>query len=93
MRIFNGKLFNVKNNSNFTCYTHNGQRVVDYLLSEQNNFYLLNDFIVLDLNEFSNHTPSYFSIKANVNGGNFTYKDTTYYKWKPEYTETFRQAV
>ena len=36
MRIVNGRLHNDKSVGRMTCYTHNGESVVDYVFTEQN---------------------------------------------------------
>ena len=65
LRIVNGRLFGDNNVGKCTCVTLNGQSLVDYLLTQQEDFHILDDFCVLNFNEFSNHAPVYFSLKTN----------------------------
>ena len=67
LRIVNGKLFGDNDDGRGTWWrvTHNGQSFVDYLWTQQEYFYILDDFCVLNFNEFSNHAPVYFSLKTN----------------------------
>ena len=44
MRIVNGRIF--PNTDKMTCFTHNGESVVDYLISSENNFSSLSSMIV-----------------------------------------------
>ena len=45
LRIVNGRLCNDKSIGKVTCYTHNGESVVDYLLTSQANFNLISNLI------------------------------------------------
>ena len=44
LQIVNGRLCNDKLIGKVTCYTHNGESVVDYLLTSQANFNLISNF-------------------------------------------------
>ena len=46
MRIVNGRIF--PNTDKMTCFTHNGESVVDYLITSENNFSSLSYMIVHD---------------------------------------------
>ena len=60
----NGCIF--PNTDKMTCFTHNGESVVDYLTSSENNFSSLSSMIVHEYNEFSNHAPISFSLKIGT---------------------------
>ena len=51
-----------------TCLTHNGESVIDYLISSENNFSSLSSMIIHEYNEFSNNTPISFSLKLVPKG-------------------------
>jgi len=75
----------------FTCLTHNGASVVDYLLTQQDNFNLIDHFSVGDFTTFSNHDPLSFSLRTK-----FSYNDTagvnsknSYYKFDPKHKGMF----
>ena len=93
LRIVNGRLFGDNNVGKCTCVTHNGQSLVDYLLTQQEDFHILDDFCVLDFNEFSNHAHVYFSLKTNyVPIVNCTGENSSH-RWEQEYTSVFRDRI
>ena len=49
-----------------TCYTSNGESVVDYVVTSQQNFSEFCDFKIHDFNEFSNHAAISFSLKIST---------------------------
>ena len=63
-RIVNGRLFT--DTHKMTCYTANGESVVDYVLTSQQNFEQFSDMRIQNFNEFSNHAPISFSLKINT---------------------------
>jgi exonuclease III len=78
----------------FTCMTHNGTSVVDYLLTHRNNFDLLAHFAVGEFLPFSNHAPLSFSLKVstvcrNVNGN----VESKFYKFDNKYKEVFTSDI
>jgi hypothetical protein len=88
-RIVNGRW--PGDRGNFTCLTHNGASVVDYLLTCLDNFNLLENFSVGEFNAFSNHAPLSFSFKINT-----VYREPgkdnrkhTYYKFDSRQKESF----
>ena len=54
MRIVNGRLHKDRSIGRMTCYTHNGESVVDYVLTSQTNFDIISDFEIGDFIEYSN---------------------------------------
>ena len=44
----NGRIGSDQNTGSFTCYTHNGESVVDYLITMQENFDIISSFYVED---------------------------------------------
>ena len=65
LRIVNGRLHNDECIGNYTCYNNRGSIVVDYLLTNYDNFDNVIDFMVGDANEYSKHAPISFSVKTN----------------------------
>ena len=55
--IANGRFFDDSNIGEFTFVTKNGFSVVDYVLSSQDDILCLNNFQILEQNEFSDHAP------------------------------------
>ena len=68
-RIVNGRWSGDR--GNFTCVTHNGASVVDYLLTQQGYFHLIDHFHVGEFTTYSNHAPLSFSLRIKV-----SYNDT-----------------
>ena len=64
MRIVNGRLHKDRSIGRMTCYTYNGESVVDYVLTSQINFNIISDFEIGDFMEYSNHAPVSLSIKT-----------------------------
>lgn len=89
MRIVNGRLHNDKSVGRMTCYTHNGESVVDYVLTEPLNFQIISNFKVGDFTEYSNHAPISFSLKTFTNRINDPTKERHYYKWDDKYKNDF----
>ena len=58
--IVNGRLCNDQN-GNFTFCSTRGLSVTDYLLTHKFNLDSLNNFKILDFNNFSDHAPIYFT--------------------------------
>ena len=57
MRIVNGRIF--PNTVKMTCFTHNGESVVDYLTSSENNFSSLPSISVHEYNEFRRRSRNF----------------------------------
>ena len=81
----------------FTCMTHAGESVVDYLLTTPENFTDIKDFNVHGFNEYSNHAPLTFSIITNNHMNSTTGEKYYTYKWndtyKHEFTESLRKDI
>ena len=72
-----------------TCYTHNGESVVDYVLASQINFNIISDFEIGDFMEYSNHAPVSLSIKTFTDIQSDVKHEHTSYNWKPEHKDAF----
>lgn len=92
MRILNGRIF--ENTDKMTCFTTNGESLIDYALSVERNFGDISDMKVFDFNEFSNHTP--ISIHLKIGTQRSSISNTirkTYYKWDDSCTNEFIQSL
>ena len=88
MRIVNGRIFS--NTDKMTCFTHNGESVVNYFIRSENNFSSLSSMIVHENNEFSNHAPISFSLKIGTERSReATSKYTSNVRWNDEHKENF----
>ena len=88
IKLLNGRLF--PNTDKMTCFTANGESVVDYVVTSQNNFTSISDMQVHDFNEFSNHAPIIFSLKIGTERSNIT--DATYrtvHRWDENLKKEF----
>ena len=55
--IANGRYFEDSEIGEFTFVTQNGSSVVDYVLLSEDDIFCLDNFEILELNEFSDHAP------------------------------------
>ena len=55
--IANGRFFEDGDLGEFTCVTHNGSSLVDYVLADKIDTQCLSNFKIIDFNEFSDHAP------------------------------------
>ena len=93
MRIVNGRLFNDKAIGKFTCTMHNGESVVDYLLTSQEDFAELSHFSINDFNIFSNHAPISFNFRiANIDAREETRTGVSY-KWDESFKADFWNSI
>jgi len=65
LNVANGRLCNDRS-GNFTFCTNKGRSVSGYLLLSPNNFKMLSDFEVLQMNEFSDHMLLFFEFNFSV---------------------------
>ena len=77
----------------WTCITHNGQSVVDYVITSCDTFSTLVDFQVHDFNEFSNNAPLSFSFKTQTYRRETNCKRNKYYKFDSKYRDEFIHEV
>ena len=92
MRIVNGCIFS--NTDKMTCFTHNGESVIDYLISSENNFSSLSSMIVHEYNEFSNHAPISFNLKICIERSReATPKYTCNVRWNDGHKENFVNSL
>ncbi|MCG8032789.1 MAG: hypothetical protein JAZ03_11525 [Candidatus Thiodiazotropha taylori] len=61
LRILNGRFGSDKNIGKFTCHTHRGESVVDYVLASTDLLPLVRDFSIGDPNILSDHSKVEFS--------------------------------
>jgi hypothetical protein len=75
--IGNGRLHKDKNIGNFTCCSNKGLSVVDYIMLNYEDFYIITDFDILPFTEFSDHAPLYFSLELKNRNHNAERNDTS----------------
>ena len=88
MRIVNGRFGTDKKLGKITCFTHNGESTVDYLITERENFSLLSEIRIYDFNMFSNHASLLFNFKIN-SICNTQPEEYISFKWKNEHKDDF----
>ena len=94
MLIVNGRVGKDRTIGNLTCFTHNGESTVDYLLTSYENFDLLLDFHVHDFNVHSNHAPVTFDLRINTSCKNDCKDEERFvYRWNPEHRDQFVHDV
>ena len=83
LRIVNGRLFD--NTHRMTCFTANGESLIDYILTREQNFSSFENVTVHEYNEFSNHAPISFSLKIGTQRSReATTKYREVYKWNED---------
>ena len=68
-----------------TCFTANGESLIDYILTIEQNFLSFENVTVHEYNEFSNHAPISFSLKIGTQRSReATTKYREVYKWNED---------
>lgn len=93
MRIVNGRIHKDHSIGRMTCFTHNGESVVDYVLTTQSNFKLISDFEIGDFTEYSNHAPISLSLKVHTNISFNNAQEHISFKWDSEYRQSFLNDI
>ncbi|XP_053403102.1 uncharacterized protein LOC128558242 [Mercenaria mercenaria] len=91
--IVNGRSNSSDDNGSFTCMTHNGESVIDLVLTNYSNFKYIVDFKVHGYTEYSNHTPLSFGIKIGHCERNNTQYTKTFYKWDERLRDQFKSDI
>ena len=77
----------------FTCMTHAGESVVNYLLTSYVNFTSLKEFTVHDFNEYWNHAPLTVSMLLNTHIALDSEKRYCIYRWNEVHRDIFLQTL
>ena len=93
LRIVNGRLFNDKSIGRVTCIMHNGESIVDYLLTSHENFTEHSDFSIHDFNEYSNHAPISFQLRMTAQGGREETRTGINYRWNADFKVNFLNDI
>ena len=93
VRIMNGRIGSDQITGSFTCYTHNGESVVDYLITMQENFDIISSFYVEDFTIHSNHAPISSSFRTQYLEYEAQPHTYTSYKWDESFRDNFLQAI
>lgn len=89
MRVCNGRIGLDKSLGKFTCYTYNGESVVDYFVCNKNCFNSIINFQIHDFTIHSNHAPLSFDLKCMNHIHERNYVQGTYCKWNSQYKDVF----
>ena len=84
MCILNGRSGLPGDVGSFTCMTHNGQSVVDMMLTSYQNVKYITEFKVKHYNEHSNHTPIQFSLKIGYSKESHVDMEMVVHRWNGE---------
>ena len=94
MRIINGRVGKDCNVGNYTCFTHNGESTVDYVITSHCSFDILLYFCVHNFNIFSNHTPISFNLRVNnAQSETSMWEERVIHKWNSEFKDSFIHDV
>ena len=93
LRIVNGRLFNDKSIGRITCIMHNGESIVDYLLTSHENFTEHSDFSIHEFNEYSNHAPISFQLRMTAQGEREETRTGINYRWNADFKVNFLNDI
>ena len=91
-RITNGRLF-PENSKGFTYANEKGSSIIDMLICKECDFHLLNNFIINDFNEFSDHGSISFSLKCRVTYQHKIKTKEVRFKWDDSNKIAFRNGI
>ncbi len=80
----NGRLRNVNNTGDFTCYKENGASEDDYLICQPSCMHLIKEFSIISERAVSDHCPLSFILYCPVKSRNVTIlsgDSPVSYKW------------
>ena len=89
-RILNGR---VGDTNKYTFLSHNGCSVIDYLITSERNFNSISEFCIDSFNEWSDHSPLYFSLLCNKVEADKSCHSETRYKWNNTFCDQFRSGL
>ncbi|XP_053390478.1 uncharacterized protein LOC128553365 [Mercenaria mercenaria] len=93
MCIVNGRSGMPDDMGNFTCMTHNGESLIDLVLTKYSNFAYLRNFQVHEYTEFSNHTPVSFVLHIATSYVRETTRTKVQYRWNETFRNDFRTDI
>ena len=89
MRIVNDRLFKDHSIGHITCYTHNEESVVDYVVTSLRIFQSISDFQIYNFNEYSKHAPLYLALKTYTKVESQTKNERIFHKWDTGLKDAF----
>ena len=89
MRIVNCRLLKDHSIGDVTCYTHNGESVVDYVVTSLRNFQSISDFQIYNFSEYSDHAPLYLALKTYTKLESQTKNERIFHKWDTGLKDAF----
>ncbi|VDI44652.1 Hypothetical predicted protein, partial [Mytilus galloprovincialis] len=93
LTVANGRLGS-DTNGKFTFCNSKGTSVNDYLLLSPNNYGIISDFEVLEMNEFSDHMPLFFELNFSTICQKRTNTTTrNYIKWETSKNDEYAQML
>jgi len=93
LRIANGRIGDDYDTGAFTFVSAQGTSVVDYLLTQYDEFSGISNFNIQPLNEWSDHTPIYFSLCVNNKVVSPDFEPELRYCWNDDYKAYFRTCI
>ena len=94
LQIVNERTENTSYKAKFTCFTHNGESLVDYLLTQFENFDTIKDLNVHDFTVYSNYAPLTFNIVVNNQQTDSVENDAQkVYRWNSSYKEQLNYDI
>ena len=72
---------------------HNGESIVDYLLTSHENFTEHSDFSIHEFNEYSNHAPISFQLRMTAQGEREETRTGINYRWNADFKVNFLNDI
>ena len=95
--IMNGRVGNVNNTGDYTCYKENGASVVDYLICKPQCMHLIKDYTIIPKRAVSDHRPFSFALScpAKIECDNAVLSGDTQlsYKWDESKVQIYKNNL
>ncbi|VDI73031.1 Hypothetical predicted protein [Mytilus galloprovincialis] len=86
LTICNGRLGNDRDGK-FTFCSPNGRSLIDYMLASPNDYDKISNFGILNINEFSDHSPLVFEVGIKTVTEENLPKVSSFIKWEKDKVE------
>ncbi|VDI52740.1 Hypothetical predicted protein [Mytilus galloprovincialis] len=92
LTICNGRLGNDRDGK-FTFCSPNGRSLIDYMLASPNDYDKISNFGILNINEFSDHSPLVFEVGIKTVTEENLPKVSSFIKWEKDKVEEYKTKL
>ncbi|CAC5376106.1 unnamed protein product [Mytilus coruscus] len=92
LTICNGRLGNDRDGK-FTFCSPNGRSLIDYMLASPNDYDKISNFGILNINEFSDHSPLVFEVGIKTVTKENLPKVSSFIKWEKDKVEEYKTKL